>query len=260
MRILMANGEIHPASTVFYMIRAFRALGHEVTHDRTDPAGPIDLVVGIDGMDGPAPIPGTPYAYWDTDSFMHEMRVQTEHLFIGGCPEDLAKYPGGTIFLPHAADMELHTPVDVHKEYDIVMVGSTLSHYGERNRLLDMLKERYKVLVTTTAPGLEYSEAMSRGKLIFNRSLGEKNIPMRFFEGMAIGCLITNYNKNLDAYAEKHRHYIPYKTDESLLVNIDLYLNNESKLQAMAVAARQLVAHKHTYQHRALTIINTCLN
>lgn len=240
-------------STAWYMERAFKELGHKIVR-----GGTPGVIVGIDGTEPPKSIEGVPYIYWDTDSFLHEPVVMGDHLFIGGCPEDLKKYPEGTIFLPHAADPELHRPMYVEKEYDIVMVGSTDDRYGERNRLLELLKSKYRVHVAKTRPGLPYSQELSKGKIIFNRSMTDMNIPMRFFEGMAIGCLLTNYSKNLDILATRGVHYWGYENDSEMFTLIDKLLDGDigDIILDQNSYRRAHVLHNHTYKHRALTLLS----
>lgn len=257
-------------STAFYIEKAFKELGHNIIHEYNKEAEETsgvfayafvtpNVIVGVDGTELPKAIDGIPYIYWDTDSFLHAPVVMGDHLFIGGCPEDLKKYPEGTIFLPHAADPELHRPMYVEKEYDIVMVGSTDERYGERNRILELLKSKYKVHVAKTRPGLAYSQELSKGKIIFNCSMTDTNIPMRFFEGMAIGVLVTNYSKNLDSLAQRGLHYLGYEDDEELISTIEEQLRDTQRNLWMPKEARKHILENHTYKHRALTLLS-CLN
>lgn len=226
-------------------------MGHKVlTADEYDESA--DLVINVDGSPHVKSIEGKPSFYWETDSFFHGTSVEKTwtHLFIGGCPEDLSRYPKDTVFLPHACDPEIHKKTDVTQDYDIVFVGSHVNLYQERIEIVNKLKNVYKVLDTETPFDETYAKELSRGKLIFNKSLGEKNIPMRFFEGMAIGVLLQNYNDNLNSLATPYTHYIPYTSYENLLDKIDLYLSDEEERKEIEREARQHVLEHHTYKQR----------
>ncbi len=240
-------------SSAWYLTKAFKELGHELVTGYE-----ADLVINIDGMPHVDRLPGAKYFFWDCDSFMHEPNESTlafDKVFIGGCPEDLEKYPKGTVFIPHAFDPEIHKPHDVDQVFDVVMVGRKDSTYAKRNRTVDILKEHFTVYHEQAPFGEEYAKAMSMGKLIFNQSLGEKNIPMRFFEGMAIGVLLENYNDNLDGLADKDQHYIPY-TDETLVELVRYYLKFDDERERIRSKARKHALKYHTYKHRAKEILS----
>jgi hypothetical protein len=238
------------ASSAWYLTKAFSELGHELVGGYE-----ADLVVEIDGMPHVGRLDGAKYFFWDTDSFLHDPLPNAgetyDKIFIAGCPEDLVKYPPGTVFLPHAHDPEFHKPYDEKKEFDLVMIGSMTNIYEERKNLVNKLRQRFTVLEETAEPGEDYSRKMSRGKLIFNRSLGEQNIPMRFFEGMAIGTLLHNDTGNLEEFATPHTHFIPYRDERDMLMQAEYYLNHDDEREEIARAAREYVLSKHTYKHRA---------
>lgn len=236
-------------SSSWYLTKAFSELGHDIVTENAD------LVVEIDGMPHVGKQEGAKYFFWDTDSFLHDplktAQDTYDKMFIAGAPEDLAKYPPGTVFLPHAFDPEFHKPHDEEKEFDIVMIGSMTNIYSERMRLVNSLRQRFTVLEETRNPGHEYAKALSRGKLIFNRSLGEQNIPMRFFEGMAIGTLLHNDTGNLDEFATPHVHFIPYRDERDMLIQAEYYLSHDDEREEIARASREHALSKHTYKHRA---------
>lgn len=237
-------------SSAWYLTKAFKELGHELVTGYE-----ADLVVEIDGMPHVGRLDGAKYFFWDTDSFIHDPLPNAartyDKMFIAGAPEDLGKYPPGTVFLPHAHDPEFHKPHNVEKEFDVVMIGSMTNIYTERMSWVNKLRERFTVLEETKNPGHDYAKALSMGKLIFNRSLGEQNIPMRFFEGMAIGCLVHNDTGNLDNLALPFKHYIPYTTTENLMARVEYFLGHDDEREAIAKAANKHALNNHTYKHRA---------
>lgn len=237
-------------SSAWYLTKAFSELGHEIVTGYE-----ADLVINIDGHTHVDRLPEVPYFYWDCDSFMHEPPENSfDRLFIGGCPEDLERYPEGTVYLPHAFDPEFHKPHEVRQEFDLVMIGRKDDTYIKRNALVDRLREHFTVYHEQAPFGHEYAKAMSRGKLILNQTLGEKNIPIRFFEGMAIGCLLENYNYNLDTLAVEGIHYIGY-TEENIVEKIAYYLEHKEERNKIVLQGRKHALANHTYQHRAQEIL-----
>lgn len=243
------------ASSVYHIWKAIKDLGHTALC-REETADHIDLVLDVDGVPPTARIEGVPYFYWDCDSFMHDYTEGYDKTFIGGAPEDLERYPEGTVFLPHAFDPELHRPLNVGAEYDIVMAGSMSSIYEERKRLTQLLRDNFSVLEIEPGYGEGYNVALNKGRLIFNRSLSDTNIPMRFFEGMAVGALLHNDTGNLDAFATPFDHFIPYTTDENLITNARYYLEHDDLRNELASQARTNALNKHTYKHRVQTILS----
>lgn len=243
------------ASSVYHIWKAIRDLGHTALC-REETAEDIDLVLDVDGVPPTERIEGVPYFYWDCDSFMHQYTKGYDRTFVGGAPEDVDKYPNGTVFLPHACDPDLHKPLGLEPEYDIVMAGSMSSIYTERKRLTQLLRDNFSVLEIEPGYGEGYNVALNQGKLIFNRSLSDRNIPMRFFEGMAVGALLCNDTGNLDSLATPFVHFIPYTTDENLITNARKYLENDELRKELATNAQKHALKHHTYKHRVETILS----
>lgn len=243
------------ASSAYWIWKAIGDLGHTAlcAEDTEKP----DLVLNIDGHRPIGKEHGVPYFLWDCDSFLKAGIYETDYnqIFIGGAPEDLVKYPKGTVFLPHAFDPDVHKPLDNEKGCDIVFAGSMKSIYEERKRLCNLLSQHFGVIAIEPGLGDEYNGALNHGRIIFNRSLGEKNIPMRFFEGMAVGALLHNDTGNLEPYGIPHKHFIPYTDDESLISVAREYLNDEPRLEKLRKTARKHALENHTYKHRVETIL-----
>jgi hypothetical protein len=249
----------HNGSSAYYIWKSFYELGYDALF-ADEYAKDADLVVNVDGAPVVPNIEGKPSILWDCDSFLHPPKTfltqKFTHIFVGGSPEDITRYPPGTTYLPHAFDDKLHKHMDVPQEYDIVFCGKHSALYKERMELLNNLKLKFNVLDTEAAFGLPYSTALSRGKLIFNKTLGPKNIPIRFFEGMAIGALLENYNDNLDSLAQPHKHYIPYKDYNDLIKQIDFYLSHDKEREALKKRANEHARNFHTYKHRVITMLS----
>lgn len=255
---VQTNNTSNNRTSAYYIWKALIDLGHDALL-ASEYSEDADLVLNIDGEDPVQLLLGKPSIYWDCDSFFHspnDLAFTSQHVFIGGSPEDLARYPKGTIYLPHACDPDIHKNMNEAQDFDIVFVGNHLPIYKKRMDMVNLLKDKYTVLDSETNFGTPYATEMSKGKLIFNMSLGDKNIPMRFFEGMAIGVLLENYNDNLDSLATSHKHYIPYKSYEDLLKQVDYYLSHDADRKAIAQNARKHVLKHHTYKNRVQTMLS----
>lgn len=253
-------------ATGYYIEKAFKDLGHNVYRSAKG-LPKLDFVLNIEPCDEIIHYPNIPTVYVEYDSFRHQGREkerydQSDIVLIGSNPRDISSFPyprEKTYWLPFAADPEYHKPLLEKKEYDIVFVGRLDGdeHYGERHRVLDVLDKHFNLLKTKTEWGLPYSKALSKGKIIFNCSASH-DINMRFFEGMAVGTLLTNYIPNLWQAASPYKHFIPYypsDDDSDLLWKVEYLLNHKTERRKMAKESRDWVINNHTYKHRAKLII-----
>lgn len=115
----------------------------------------------------------------------------------------LKYYPSKAKVLSMGIDPELHYPRNVKKEYDYVFVGKTRGNevYDHRNNILEELKRsKYKMLITE-GDMESYCDLMSSGRIILN-IMPRKGLDVctnfRILEGMAMGCVMTDYHKDLD--------------------------------------------------------------
>ena len=253
-------------ATGYYIEKAFRDLGWNV-YRVGEELPKLDFVLNIEPCDKILHFPNTPTVYIEYDSFRHQgsetaMYEQSDIVLIGSNPQDLRTFPypaNKTHWLPFAADPEIHKPFPQKKEYDIVFVGRLDGdeHYGERHRVLDVLAKHFNLLKTKTEWGIPYSQALSKGEIIFNCS-ASYDINMRFFEGMAIGTLLTNYVPNLWQVATPYKHFIPYypsDDDSDLLWKVEYLLKHKRERVKIAKESRKWVVGNHTYKHRAKQII-----
>lgn len=115
----------------------------------------------------------------------------------------LRYYPSKAKVLWMGIDPEWHYPRDVKKEYDYVFVGRTrgCDVYDHRASVLEELKKsKYKVLVTEGTPET-YCDLCCSGRIILDvlpRRGNDVCANIRVLEGMAMGCMMTDYDKSLD--------------------------------------------------------------
>ena len=223
-----------------------------------------DLIINIMPFNEIVSMDGVPACYWEIDN--HLVRGRNTHYYElmdkVYIPQEsyMGNYPAKkTDILPLACDPDLHKEIeDVAIEYDIGFIGNDT--YPERRELLEFMARKYKVLRTNTPPGLPYSEALSRCKLTFNRSL-DKDVNMRFFEAIATGrLLLTDYLPQQDLYATNHAHYETYTDWQDLDEKVDYYLTHEEDRKRIGADGAEHIRTNHTYRHRLMKILEdfTC--
>ncbi len=161
-------------------------------------------------------------------------------------------------------DPDWHYPRDIKKDYDYVFVGKTHgdSVYDNRKGVLEELqKSKYKILVTDGTPET-YCDLMSSGRIILNvmprrkgGSVDKEGKPIddvcanfRILEGMAIGCMMTDYDKVLDDWGIiPNVHYL----------TLDRFGEDftDKELQRIHDVGRKYVCENFSYQEAIKTII-----
>lgn len=99
----------------------------------------------------------------------------------------------------YAANPLVHRPYPLARDIDILYIGNlNIIHRKDRAWLLDRLarlSNRYNVAIVGGLFGEEYAQALSRARIVFNRSVrGELNL--RVFETMACGALAMLEDSN----------------------------------------------------------------
>lgn len=241
--------QFSPKTTAFYIEHALYILGHEVV--KKEEQG-IDIVLNVEPCEVKT-VKGAKTIYWEIDSYIHKGNHLpwynlSDVVFIAQKP-DLSYYPEHTYYLPLAADPFFHQNIPTEVKFDIVFTGRVDDNYQNRRELIGKLSKQFGFQQDSAEPGVAYSRTLSQGRLILNRSK-EYDINMRFFEGMAVGTLLTNHVEGLEELATPFTHYIPYTSEEDCIERAKEYLADEKKRIEIAKEARNLILSKHTYVHR----------
>lgn len=145
----------------------------------------------------------------------------------------------------------------------------------EREEILEMLSERYKMYLYTIKKTPFLPQIINRGiagskkelafifrysKINLNITLRSirSGIPLRAFEIIGSGgFLLTNYQEDyLDCF-EPGIDYVYYESYDDLLEKVDYYLSNESERAQIARNGYEKVKKYHTYKNRVETILET---
>lgn len=161
-------------------------------------------------------------------------------------------------FCLYGYDPELHRPLGLEKEWDIVFIGN-LNHSVQQDRekdlyLLAQLGKEYRIHITTGVYGPEYAYFLNRSHLVFNRSIRDE-ANMRFFEALA--CDATVMNKHLSELDQlgfmANEHYLECSDLERAVV---AYFKEwpAGKKEEMKQNAREILPN-HTYAKRVENLI-----
>ena len=132
------------------------------------------------------------------------------------------------------------------RDIDLLFIGN-LNTAVQRERLtwlgrLARQSDRWRVEIHTNVYGPTYRKLLSRSRIVFNRAIRQE-CNQRAFEAIAAGALLFQEagNREIDAYLQPNRDYIPYSTDnfDALLTR---YLEHEDERQTIAASAQKLAS------------------
>jgi len=221
-----------------------------------------DFIINVEPCETVISYPTSISCYWEIDNHIHRgqdhIRYQKVDKVFVTQKYFLPFYPKGkTSWLPNAADPEKHRLyVDEPVKYDVGFLGNDT--YPRRQKLLELIAEKYKLLRSNSKPGEEYSRKLSRCKILFNCSM-DHDVNMRVFEALSIGrLLLTDKVAGQDRLLVDGLHYVSFKDWTDLDQKIAYYLSNKKARETIANKGRAFVHAEHTYQHRLEKILQVC--
>ena len=266
------------------VVRAFRALGHEVKtwgHFYQDQCRKLrdqgafeeyDLHVYME-MNDPDPqypvlrnLPAKKRVAWMFDVGMNPMGykglcdyMEFDHVFCGNPSFVEGFFDQPSSFLPYAADLDLHyRPLTFKKTYVATLVGSDRE---SRRQLIEQVR-------AADAPGelitdvfrKQYIDTLA-GSMISICDIaggGEGLMPMRFFEAPAAGSLLVcqlSEDENPDSILREGEHYIGFQQPEELPGLIKFLMENVDDREEIWQNGHEHVLSKHTYRERCQEIL-----
>ncbi len=158
-------------------------------------------------------------------------------------------------WLPLGCDPDIHGPREGGKLHDVGFVGSVTAAHKRRKELLDSIGEHFDLCVERKFMD-EMAQVFARSRIVFNNALRD-DLNMRVFEALCSGSLLlTDTACGLSDLFEEGRHYALY-TDDTLIETIRYYLDRPNERERIATEGRKEVLTRHTYAHRARTLIET---
>lgn len=217
-----------------------------------------EIVFNIDSIDSKGFRKGKKLTlYLEGDEFMNKgSRIdrypQSDLLYIIQ-PNYLKYYPSKAKVLKIGVAPDFHYPRNVKKEYDYVFIGRTRGNsvYDDRlNKLEELKKSKYTILVTDGTQET-YCDLMSSGRIILNimpKSGNEVCVNHRILEGMAMGCVMTDYHPYLDDFGlVKNVHYLPLDRFGDI---------SDDEIQHIHEVGRKFVLENYSYPKAIDGILN----
>lgn len=173
-------------------------------------------------------------------------------------------------YLPVAAEPEAYAPYPVMKKYNWCFIGHLNSEHridliqrfiwefglGDGEGYLGWRMPQYQGWNVLNDAAKKFS--MSR--MVINDSI-KNDLNMRTFEAMATGTpLITQSNPPLLELFETGRHLLTFKTIDEAIDNAKYLLKNPEMAEILGKQGLQEILDKHTYHHRTLEILKTCID
>ena len=132
--------------------------------------------------------------------------------------------------------------------FDIVFVGRWGKWFGERNRLIELLKDQYKEKFFAITDYANMEEYLRQGIISFNRTFSD-DMNFRVFESIANGVeLVTNDVPDLHLIKGLEERINIYHNDQELLDLIDFILLQ--KVQHDVIRTQIWVQNHHCTIHR----------
>lgn len=243
--------------------------------------GKFDLHVLIDHGEDALPVEQNfdyphPNAYWVSDAHIgYEYRLKTAKKFdyVFCCQKRAMEefirdgVPAEKVFfLPHAVEPDCYRPCPVIEKWDWAFIGHMNSNF--RIDLLDRFTREFSNFYlgwrNPSIPGYNVLEDAAhkfcQSRLVVSNSVKD-DINMRTFETLACKkLLLTNAIPTLPDLFENGKHLVTYNTiDEAVEAARGLIANRDIR-ESIAEGGYNEVIAKHTYKHRALSMLKTCLN
>lgn len=244
--------------------------------------GTFDLNILVDYGEDALGIPidwkiPSPNAYWVSDAHLgYDYRLKRakefDHVFVAqkwfvdkfvadGIPREKIHY------LPHAYEPDLYRPLSSIKKWDWCFVGHPNSPH--RIVLIDrFIKEFPNYYLGWRMPGVkghneleDVNEKYNFARLIINDNV-LNDVNMRTFEALGASKLLITQNipELTDLGFKNGQHLFMYDTIDQAVVYAKMMLADPERLESIAHSGYCEVKHRHTYMHRAKTILETCLN
>lgn len=145
------------------------------------------------------------------------------------------------------------------KLYDLSFVGRLNSQFNpERRVFIEKIQERYPIHV---AQG-EFVSIFRRSKMVLNQCVCH-DVNFRTFEAMACGSLLLmeHCGNGLEELFQDGVHLILYEKGnvDQVIEIAEYYSRYDHKRESIALAGQANVLSKHTYTHRAQTILDDLL-
>jgi hypothetical protein len=161
-------------------------------------------------------------------------------------------------WLPLGFAPELMPSPMPERQIDIAYVGSGDARMNPlRHTLMSVLRREFSSTHFGPATPQEMGRLYASARLVFNRSV-KNDVNMRFFEAAGAGAVLVTdpiVDNGVEELFEEGEHYVVYRDEASLLRVIRDLLADTARCSKMGESARRRVLERHTYRHRARSIL-----
>lgn len=224
-----------------------------------------------------------PNCYWAFDTHIDEKGYkyrlnrakQFDHVYLCHKPyiEQFVKDgidPAKISYLPVGVEPDCYRPYSVMPKWDWCFIGHLNS--AHRVDLLDRFIQKFglgedKGYLGWRLPQVhgfnsldDAAKKMSMSRIILNYSI-KNDLNMRVMEAMACGkCLLTDENEPLLELFTPNKHLVTFRTIDEAVLKAEWLLEDVKSREEIGKNGLAEILAKHTYNHRALEILKTCLN
>ncbi len=150
------------------------------------------------------------------------------------------------------ADAEHHLP----KQYDVSFVGNLQSPFNPgRRAFIEAVHARYPLHLASG----EFVPIFTQSKMVLNQCVAN-DVNFRTFEAMACGSLLLmeHVGNGLEELFQDRVHLVLYEKGnvEQVIEVANYYATHDHERETIARAGQQEVREKHTYVHRAQSILS----
>lgn len=168
------------------------------------------------------------------------------------------------LWVPLAADRDMHYVGKREKKYDTCFVGYFHSQHAEKR--IDYVHELFKhtsnfYFSQGTRFFKDMTTKLAETRLVFNKSLND-DINMRFFESMCSGsALLSDYIQDARLLGFRQDiDYIGYQNIDEMKDKATFYLKHPELREDIAESGKRFVHFNHLYKHRVAQILDSCLS
>ena len=258
MKINFNSDYLHLHTAAFLYIAAMQIPGIYITSGED-----ADVVINIDSIQKTGLKKGKVTVYYEHDDVMHRGKNSQWYdvdLLYTTSPHVLSYYPPKTKNLFAAMEPSLHFHWDELPDlYELGFIGQErdIPAYQYRRQIIPLLAKKFTMMRGQCQPQ-DYYKLLSQVKIPVNVMPQEDNLPlvnMRFYESIAVGCLLNDYHPILDEIAEEGIHYVGFTSPEESIAKARFYLDRDDLRKKIAKEGRiHMLAH-HTWKHRLLQIM-----
>ncbi len=162
-------------------------------------------------------------------------------------------------WLPLCTFPFIHKEKHLPKRYDLCFVGNLKARFNlERRGFLEAIQARYPIHVATG----EFVPLFTQSKMVLNQC-ASNDLNFRTFEAMTCGSLLLmeDIGNGLQELFQDGVHLVLYEKGnvDQVIELAKYYSQHDQERETIALAGQQEVQEKHTYIHRAQSILSDLL-